>query len=64
MTQATQSEWLKVMLEEIARKRDEEELARRERELREAERAAAASPAMPGRSGSPAQARPRRTARP
>jgi hypothetical protein len=33
------SEWLKVMLEEIARKRDEQERARAERDERERERA-------------------------
>jgi hypothetical protein len=67
MTNATQSEWLKVMLEEIDRKRDEAELAHREGELRAAERAVAPSPSKSGRSGSaaqPAQSRQRRSSRP
>jgi len=57
---------MNVMLEEIARKREEAELARRECELREAERASTTGPAS-GRPGSPAkaaQSRPRRTTRP
>jgi len=43
-----QSEWMKVMLEEIARKREESERGREEQARRRAERAAGAS-----RSGSP-----------
>jgi len=35
-----QSEWMKVMLEEVARKREEAERARREQELRRQERGA------------------------
>ena len=67
MPSAAQSEWMNVMLEEIARKREEAELARRECELREAERASTTGPAGSGRPGSPAkaaQSRPRRTTRP
>jgi hypothetical protein len=45
------SEWLKVMTEEIARKREDAARGRREQELRAAERAAAA-----GSSGKPAGA--------
>lgn len=40
------SEWLKVMLEEIARKRDEQERARQEKSLRAAEKTSA-PPARP-----------------
>ncbi len=40
------SQWLKVMLEEIARKRDEQERASQEQAERERERAAAAPPAQ------------------
>jgi len=51
-----QSEWLKVMLEEIARKREEAERARREQELRSQERVAGAAPSgnVPRRARRPA----------
>jgi hypothetical protein len=39
-----QSEWMKVMLEEIARKREEAERARREQDLRRQERGVDAAP--------------------
>ncbi len=56
MTAASQkpasSDWLKVMIEEVARKRDEAEAARREQALRAAERRAGAGEAAPSR-GSP-----------
>ncbi|MCU0976432.1 MAG: hypothetical protein MUC71_09010 [Steroidobacteraceae bacterium] len=53
------SEWLKVMVEEVERKRDEAARARREQDLRAAERGpgadapkgAAGAPAGRGRSG-------------
>lgn len=56
------SEWLKVMIEEVARKREEAERARREQALREAERAAALNEARkPAGSPAPtASSRPRR----
>lgn len=43
------SEWLKVMLEEIARKRDEQERARQEEIQRAAERLASPEPRQPKR---------------
>ena len=55
-----ESEWLQVMMEEVARKRDEDERSRRELELRAAE-AAARQPATPsGSAAPPGAARPRR----
>ena len=45
------SEWLKVMLEEIARKRDERERAEIERAQREAETRSTAGPAKGPRLG-------------
>lgn len=56
------SEWLKVMTEEIARKREETARGRREQELRAAERAAAAGSAgKPAGAGEPSgSTRPRR----
>jgi hypothetical protein len=58
------SDWLKVMIEEVARKREEAEMARREQELRAAERGAGLSEANAG-GDSPARrapSRPRRKA--
>jgi hypothetical protein len=43
-----QSEWMKVMLEEVARKREEAERARREQELRRQERGLGAAPTQGG----------------
>lgn len=56
------SEWLKVMVEEIERKREEAARGRREQELRAAERAAAASSGS-GPGGSPARTAPSRPRR-
>ena len=58
------SEWLKVMTEEVARKREEAERARREQALREAERAAAVSDGQEadGSRAPTASSRPRRRA--
>lgn len=47
------SEWLKVMLEEIARKREEAERARRESELRRTERAGTTASATARSGGAP-----------
>jgi hypothetical protein len=53
------SEWLKVMLEEIARKKDEEAQARIEQELRRNDRGGPATEAPPD-SSSPTGGRPPR----
>jgi hypothetical protein len=47
------SEWMKVMLEEIARKKDEEAQARLECELRRNDRGAAESERPPDSSSTP-----------
>lgn len=50
------TEWMKVMLEEVARKREEADLGREEEQRRAAERAAASRP-VSGNRKEPAPAR-------
>lgn len=56
---AMHSEWMKVMLEEIARKRDEATRARREQELRLKEQEAAGATVRPAASSRPVSRRTR-----
>jgi hypothetical protein len=57
------SEWLRIMTEEVARKRDDAERARREQALRAAERSASAAGAGPTPGDAPAPTGPGRARR-